>query len=86
MVRKKDSFTVCLDPVSLNKAIKRPNLQFTRIDEIIPELTEALNSVVDARSGFWQVKLTKESAKLTTFSTPFGNTNGFGFLLEYHQV
>ena len=29
-------------------------------------------SVLDAKSGFWQVKLDHESAKLCTFNTPFG--------------
>lgn len=29
-------------------------------------------SVLDASSGFWQVKLDQESAKLCTFNTPFG--------------
>ena len=29
-------------------------------------------STLDARSGFWQIKLVHESSLLTTFSTPFG--------------
>ena len=29
-------------------------------------------STLDARSGFWQIKLDHESSLLTTFSTPFG--------------
>ena len=29
-------------------------------------------SVLDASSGFWQIKLDRESAKLCTFNTPFG--------------
>ena len=29
-------------------------------------------SVLDARSGFWQLKLDDQSAKLCTFNTPFG--------------
>ncbi len=29
-------------------------------------------STLDARSGFWQIKLDYESSLLTTFSTPFG--------------
>lgn len=29
-------------------------------------------TVLDASSGYWQVKLDDESAKLCTFNTPFG--------------
>lgn len=29
-------------------------------------------SVTDARSGYWAIKLTEESSKLTTFNTVFG--------------
>ena len=28
--------------------------------------------ILDASSGFWQIKLDQESAKLCTFNTPFG--------------
>lgn len=74
MVRKGSSYRICLDPIPLNKAIKRTGYQFTTIDEILPELTRAkVFSTVDASKGFWQVKLEEDSSKLTTFSTPFGN-------------
>ena len=29
-------------------------------------------SVLDATSGYWQIKLDEESSLLTTFNTPFG--------------
>lgn len=32
---------VCLDPIPLNKALKRRNLQFVTLDEILPELGKA---------------------------------------------
>lgn len=74
MVRKGDNFRICLDPILLNQAIRRPNRQFTTIDEILPELTKAkIFTTVDASKGFWQVELDDESSVLTTFSTPFGN-------------
>ncbi|XP_055527066.1 uncharacterized protein K02A2.6-like [Wyeomyia smithii] len=64
---------ICLDPVVLNKALKRPNLQFVTLDEILPELGKAkIFSTVDAKKGFWQVVLDEPSSKLTTFWTPFG--------------
>ncbi|XP_055589896.1 uncharacterized protein K02A2.6-like [Uranotaenia lowii] len=64
---------ICLDPIPLNRALKRPHLQFTTIDEILPELSRAkVFSTVDARKGFWHVVLEEKSSKLTTFWTPFG--------------
>lgn len=74
MVRKGENFRICLDPIILNKAVKRPDRQFTTIDEILPELTKAkVFTTVDASKGIWQIVLDEESSKLTTFSTPYGN-------------
>ncbi|XP_058827487.1 uncharacterized protein LOC131687427 [Topomyia yanbarensis] len=68
-----DSIRICLDPIPLNKALKRPHLQFTTIDEILPELGKAkVFSTADARKGFWHVVLDEDSSRLTTFWTPFG--------------
>lgn len=67
------SIRICLDPIPLNKALKRPNLQFVTLDEILPELGQArVFSTVDAKKGFWHVVLDEASSKLTTFWTPFG--------------
>lgn len=67
------SIRICLDPIPLNKALKRPNLQFVTLDEILPELGRAkIFSTVDAKKGFWHVVLDEPSSKLTTFWTPFG--------------
>lgn len=64
---------ICLDPVLLNKALQRPNLQFVTLDEILPELGKAkVFTTIDTRKGFWHVELDNESSKLTTFWTPFG--------------
>lgn len=69
----KPSVRVCLDPVPLNKALKRPHLQFVTLDEILPELGKArVFSTVDAKKGFWHIVLDENSSKLTTFWTPFG--------------
>lgn len=68
-----ESLRICLDPIPLNKALKRPNLQFVTLDEILPELGQAqVFSTVDARKGFWHVELEERSSKLTSFWTPFG--------------
>ena len=64
---------LCIDPVILNTALKRPNYQFPKLEEILPEVGKAkIFSKVDLRKGYWQVKLSEKSSKLTTFWTPFG--------------
>lgn len=72
-VKKGESFRICLDPIPLNKALKRPNYQTTTIDEVLPELGKVkVFSTVDAKKGYWQLALDEPSSKLTTFWTPFG--------------
>ena len=57
----------------LNKAVKREKYVLPTIDDILPKLTGAnVFSLLDAASGFWQIPLDTETAKLTTFITPFG--------------
>ena len=57
------SIRVCLDPRNLNKAI-RCNRHYVRsVDDIIPKVAGATHfSILDARSGFWQVKIDEESS------------------------
>lgn len=56
------SIRICLDPIPLNKALKRPKLQFVTLDEILPELGQAkVFSTVDARKGFWHIVLDEPS-------------------------
>ena len=35
-------------------------------------VVERVFTVVDAKSGFWQIKLDEESSQLTTFNMPIG--------------
>ena len=64
---------ICIDPKDLNQALKRPHYLTPTIKEILPHLSNAkVFSVLDAKDGFWQVKLEEESRYLTTFWTPFG--------------
>ncbi|XP_056891952.1 uncharacterized protein K02A2.6-like isoform X1 [Takifugu flavidus] len=64
---------VCLDPKDLNKAIKQPHYPLPTLDDVTAKLAGACYfSVMDARSGYWAIKLTEESSKLTTFNTVFG--------------
>ena len=64
---------ICIDPRDLNKAIKREYYPMKTIEEVSTRMQNAkVFSVLDASSGFWQVRLDKSSAKLCTFNTPFG--------------
>ena len=73
LVKKDKNFRICIDPIPLNEAVKRPHFQSNTLDEILPEVGEAkVFSTMDAKKGFWQIKLSESSSKLTTFWTPFG--------------
>ena len=64
---------ICLDPVELNKWIKREHYYMPTLDDVTPQLTDAKwFSVLDAKSGYWNIVLDEESQLLTTFNTPFG--------------
>ena len=59
------SIRLCLDPWNLNKAIQRNPYYVRTIDDVIPNVSGATHfSILDARSGFWQVELNDESSKL----------------------
>ena len=67
------SLSQCLDPKDLNKAIKRPHHHTPTIDEILPKLNGAKYfSIVDATSGYWNIKLDHQSFLYTTFNSPHG--------------
>lgn len=73
VVMRKEKMRLCLDPKDLNNALSRPHYQMPTIDDILPNLAKAkIFSVLDAKDGFWQIKLDEESSKLTTFWTPEG--------------
>ncbi|MCG7876694.1 MAG: RNase H-like domain-containing protein [Candidatus Thiodiazotropha endolucinida] len=64
---------LCLDPQQLNKAIQRPHYPMRTLEDILPQLSGAKYfSKIDARSGYWAIKLERKSSYLTTFNTPFG--------------
>ena len=72
-VDRKNKIRVTLDPKALNKAILRPRYQMPTIEEVLPQLKEAkVFSILDAKDGFFQIKLHEESQKLTTFWGPNG--------------
>jgi hypothetical protein len=73
VIKKNGQLQICIDHRDLNKAIKREYYPMKTVEEIAAQMPGAkFFSVLDASSGFWQVKLDEESSKLCTFNTPFG--------------
>ena len=72
-VVKVDKIRMCLDPKDLNRAVRREHYKIPTVEEIVADLTGAtVFSVIDAKSGFLQIKIDYESSLLTTFNTPVG--------------
>ena len=64
---------ICLDPKESNEVIQQEHYQLPTVEEVATHLQGArLFSVLDARNGFWHIKLEEESSYLTTSNTPFG--------------
>ena len=64
---------ICVDPKPLNKALARSHYRMPTIDDVLPQLTGAkVFSTVDAKDGFWHLRLDESSSRLTTFETPYG--------------
>lgn len=64
---------ICVDLTKLNESVQREKHPLPAVDQTLGQLTGAkLFTKLDANSGFWQIELSKESAILTTFITPFG--------------
>ena len=71
--KNNNKLRICLDPRDLNKAIQRSHYPLPTLEDVATRLNKAkVFSVLDAKSGFWQVKLDEYSSYLTTFNTPFG--------------
>ena len=73
-VTKRDgSIRVCLDPRQLNKALIRPRHQTPTLDDLNHKFANAkFFPKLDAKAGYWSIKIDWESQKLTMFQTPFG--------------
>ena len=74
IVPKKDGgVRICTDYKKLNAAIKRERYVLPTVEDILHKLKgSTIFTKLDATSGFWQIPLDDESAKLTTFISPFG--------------
>ena len=67
-VKRPDKLRVCIDPRDLNHAIRRPHFPMRTIEDVTPRLANSkVYSVADAKDGFLQIELDKESSYLTTF-------------------
>ena len=72
-VVKNDKVRLCIDRKDLNKAIRREHYPISTVEEVVTAFPHAaMFSVLDAKSGFWQLRLDYESSLLTTFNMPFG--------------
>ena len=64
---------ICLDPKDLNKAIRRDYHVTPALEEILPKFNGAKYfSILDSKSGYWNIELDEPSSYLTTFNSPFG--------------
>ena len=74
LVKKPDeSWRMCIDYTSLNKACPKDEYPLPRIDQIVDSTsTSELLSFLDAYSGFHQISMAKEDEEKTAFITPFG--------------
>ena len=73
VLKKNGKVRICIDPCDLNEAILREHHPMNSIEDIATRLQDsAVYSVLDANSGYFQIKLTERSSELTTFNTPFG--------------
>ena len=71
--KKDGSLRICIDPRSLNLALKREHYQLPVLEDILPDLARAkVFSKVDLSHDYWHCVLEEDSSALTTFSTPFG--------------
>ena len=64
---------ICLDPRSLNQAIRRQHYKLPTREEVMAQFAGAkIFTKLDASKGFWQVQLDEASSYKCTFNTPFG--------------
>ena len=84
---KPNKLRICLDPKDLNRALERARYPMPTVEDAMPQLANAkLFSKLDAKDGFWQVVLDKESSYCTTFfGRHLGVIDGYGCHLASQQ-
>ena len=74
-VIKPNKLRICIDQRDLNEAIRREHFPMATTEEVVADMPQAkVISILDANSGYWQVKLDEAKSKLCLFNTPFGIT------------
>ena len=64
---------LCFDPAQLNQASIRSIHRGATLNDILPELNNVRNmSIIDASSGYHNLKLDEKSSYLTAFACEFG--------------
>lgn len=67
------SLRICLDPRHLNNNLLREYYYLPTFEEISCKMSGAtIFSSLDAAQTYWQIRLSDQSTKYTTFNTPFG--------------
>ena len=80
-----DTVRICVDLTKLNQSVCRECHILPSVEQVLAQIGNVkVFSKLDANSEFWQIELTPESPKLTTFITPYGHF-GFNCLLALHQ-
>lgn len=73
IVRQPNKLRICIDPKSLNKALRRSHYIMPTLEDVLYKLPRArIFTLVDARDAFLQCRLDEESSFTTTFWTPWG--------------
>ena len=73
VVKPNGKIRICVDLKKLNQAVRRERYVILTVDDEIHQVkSSSVFFMLDAASGFWQISLDPETAKLTTFITPFG--------------
>ena len=64
---------LCLDPARLNEVLIRPVYRGLTLNNILPRFAGIIYlTLIDASSGYHNLKLDEQSFYLATFSCPFG--------------
>ncbi|GFR84159.1 Pol polyprotein [Elysia marginata] len=73
VIKKNGDVCICTDLKNLNKYLKRERFMLPTAEDLIHKLTgSTIFSKLDLSSGFSQIPLDPDTAKLTTFITPCG--------------
>ena len=64
---------ICVDFTKLNKSVCRERHILLSVEQMLAQIRGAKYfRKLDANSGYWQIELDPDSAKLTMFIMPFG--------------